>query len=353
MSHLSEEHAQSLYNEFGELKVLDDIIQHRAADDPPAPILAYPRTERSVADFEYFTGKDLDRLIDGAVKRMIVLGLEPVCPVEVKPASPNKLQNGRKTVGVLAPSNLDFIVSFFALSRLGYTVLALSLRIAPTAVANLLNETDCVHVLHGHTQQILSTVQAVQEILPATSLPIPVRSDYDRPLSNEPRFVREYDRDAENGRIAVIMHSSGSTGLPKAVMLSHRAILTHPTQGSGLHNFNALPWYHLYGVSTSLQAMWMRKTAHLYNAALPMTSETLIEVLETVKPDAVHMVPYVLGLMAEKRRGVELLNRCKVVAGAGARTPDELGDRLVREGVNLGIVFGTWVFAHLPWVHSG
>ncbi|RMJ25466.1 NRPS-like enzyme [Aspergillus sp. HF37] len=326
MSHLSEENAQSLYNEFGELKVLDDIIQHRAADDPPAPILAYPRTESSVDDFEYFTGKDLDRLIDGAVKRIIALGLEP---------------NGRKTVGVLAASNLDFIVSFFALSRLGYTVLALSLRIAPTAVANLLKQTDCVHVLHGGTHQILSTAQAVQEILPVTSLPIPVRSDYDRPLSSEPRFAREYDRDAENSRIAVIMHSSGSTGLPKAVMLSHRAILTHPTQGSGLHNFNALPWYHLYGVSTSLQAMWMRKTAHLYNAALPMTSESLVEILETVKPDAVHTVPYVLGLMAEKRRGVELLKRCKVVTGAGARTPDELGDRLVREGVNLGIVFGT------------
>jgi hypothetical protein len=89
MSHLSEKHAQSLYDEFGELKVLDDIIQHRAADDPPAPILAYPRTERSVADFEYFTGKDLDRLIDGAVKRMIVLGLQPVCPVEeAKPSHP-------------------------------------------------------------------------------------------------------------------------------------------------------------------------------------------------------------------------------------------------------------------------
>lgn len=244
-------------------------------------------------------------------------------------------------MGILAPSNVDFIVSFFALSRLGYTVLALSLRIASEAVVNLLKQTNCVHVIHGHTQHILSTVHAVQEMFPVTLLPVPVRSDYDRPFTTEPLFIREYNREEENGQIAVIMHSSGSTGLPRPVMLTHRAILTHPTQGSGYHNFNALPWYHLYGVSTSLQAMWMRKTAHLYNAALPMTSDSLIEVLETVNPEAVHTVPYVLGLMAEKQHGVELLKRCKIVTGAGARTPDELGDRLVREGVNLGIVFGT------------
>lgn len=77
MSHLSQAHVQYLYQQFGELKVLDDIIRHRAADDPPAPILAYPRAG-TVADYEYFTGRDLDQLIDGAAKRYLSLGLSPV-----------------------------------------------------------------------------------------------------------------------------------------------------------------------------------------------------------------------------------------------------------------------------------
>lgn len=77
MSHLSQAHVQYLYQHFGELKVLDDIIRHRAADDPPSPILAYPRPG-TVADYEYFTGKDLDKLIDGATKRYLSLGLNPV-----------------------------------------------------------------------------------------------------------------------------------------------------------------------------------------------------------------------------------------------------------------------------------
>lgn len=78
MSHLSQEHVQHLYDTFGELNVLDDVIRHRAADEPPVPILGYPRSEYSVNDYELFTGKQLDRFIDTAVKHFILLGFRLV-----------------------------------------------------------------------------------------------------------------------------------------------------------------------------------------------------------------------------------------------------------------------------------
>ena len=78
MAHLSEETVKHLYDTFGDLKVLDDIIRHRAADDPPVPILAYPRFEHSVDDYERFTGQQLDHFVDGAVKYFVSLGLKPV-----------------------------------------------------------------------------------------------------------------------------------------------------------------------------------------------------------------------------------------------------------------------------------
>ncbi|KAL3480021.1 hypothetical protein BJX99DRAFT_254907 [Aspergillus californicus] len=96
-------------------------------------------------------------------------------------------------------------------------------------------------------------------------------------------------------------------------MLTHRALPAHPAQGSWLHIFNALPSYHLYGVSASLQAI----------------------------PEVVHTPLYVLGLMAERQKGVELLKKCQVVIVAGARTLDERGARLVQAGVKLEVVFGT------------
>lgn len=76
---------------------------------------------------------------------------------------------------------------------------------------------------------------------------------------------------------------------------------------------------------------------------MPLTADNLVAVVEKVRPQAVHVVPYALGLLAEKWRGVDGLESCKIVTAAGARTPDELGDRLVAEGINLGVVFGTSV----------
>lgn len=78
MAHLTEEHVQELYKTFGELKVLDDIIRYRAADDPPAPILGYPKSEETVNEYENFTGKELDQFVDGAVKYFLESGLKPV-----------------------------------------------------------------------------------------------------------------------------------------------------------------------------------------------------------------------------------------------------------------------------------
>ena len=78
MAHLSQEHVQHLYDTFGELKVLDDIVRHRAADVPAVPIIGYPRSEDSVSDYERFTGKDLDGFVNAACIRFLSLGFKAV-----------------------------------------------------------------------------------------------------------------------------------------------------------------------------------------------------------------------------------------------------------------------------------
>lgn len=78
MAHLTQEHVQHLYHTFGDLKVLDDIIQHRAADEPPVPILGYPRYDDKADDYEQFTGLQLDRFVDAACKWYLGAGLKAV-----------------------------------------------------------------------------------------------------------------------------------------------------------------------------------------------------------------------------------------------------------------------------------
>lgn len=232
-------------------------------------------------------------------------------------------------------------MSLFALSRLGYPVLCLSLRLSPVAIENLLKQTGCSTIVRGHSSKLESTIRDVGRDVSLRTLHTPKRKLYELQAGKRPPYKRVYDRDAETIKIALIMHSSGSTGLPKPVFLSHKNVLCHPVQGAGVDNFGALPLYHMYGISTMLQAMYMRRTAYMFNEALPMTADNLISSIQSIRPKAIHTVPYALGLLAEQERGVDCLKACKFVTAASARTPDELGDRLVAAGVNLGVVYGT------------
>ena len=107
MAHLTEAHVQELYDTFGELRVLDDIIRYRAADDPSAPILGYPKSEDTVNEYENFTGKELDQSVDGAVKYFLESGLKSVRPSNVfSKASP---VHGLTSIVRMHERSLDFL----------------------------------------------------------------------------------------------------------------------------------------------------------------------------------------------------------------------------------------------------
>ncbi|KAF2087179.1 putative NRPS-like enzyme [Saccharata proteae CBS 121410] len=333
MAHLSPDRIQELVARYGKLDLIDDLPRVRAQDEVQEPILGYPRSEKGATDYEVFTGRELDQMVNAAARALMKRGFKP---------------NERGTVALFAPSNLNFVVTFFALLRLGYTVLFLSIRLASPACLNLLDSSGCDAILHGHTPNILSTVVDIKAERRTVQLqPILERNEYSGPDADHEPLFREVDREKESTRVALILHSSGSTGLPKPLILSHKGMFSTLLAGAGMKAFNALPWYHLHGLITSFQAMWMRKTAYMYSSSLPLTADNLIGVLESVRPEILHSVPYVVKLLGEQQRGVDTMKACKRVTVAGSRCPDDLGDRLVREGVKLGNILGLTEVGHV------
>ena len=69
---------EQLVKRFGRLHVLDDLLRLRAADAVQEPILAYPATDRDAGSYEYFTGRDLDSMVDQAVQILLDYGFKPV-----------------------------------------------------------------------------------------------------------------------------------------------------------------------------------------------------------------------------------------------------------------------------------
>lgn len=147
---------------------------------------------------------------------------------------------------------------------------------------------------------------------------------------------------------AVILHSSGSTGLPKPLYLSNNALVSQMRYGPGLSSFNSLPWYHLYGLTTALQAMYSCNTAFMWDVSRPLTANSLTQALDIAKPASVHCVPYTLQLLIETPNGIDRRRSCKMATYGGAPCPGELGDLLVANGVRLGGLFGSYV-SHGPF----
>jgi hypothetical protein len=62
----------------GLLHVRLNLRQREGTEEEQVPLLAYPVSRKSVDDYEFFTGAQLNRLVDGAAKALINVGFEPV-----------------------------------------------------------------------------------------------------------------------------------------------------------------------------------------------------------------------------------------------------------------------------------
>jgi acyl-CoA synthetase (AMP-forming)/AMP-acid ligase II len=220
---------------------------------------------------------------------------------------------------------------------MGYGILLLSTRLATDAYVSLLEKTDCHDILG--TSTTAKSISAILEARKCNRFTIPEKSNYDTPDTLRLPLVPSKTPDVA-GKIAFIIHSSGSTGLPKPIFQTHKACLSNYANGSGYRAFLTLPLYHNHGISTFFRAVCKGKSISLYNASLPLSETNLIKAMDAVQPESFHGVPYALKLLSESEPGIAALRKCKLVIFGGSSCPDDLGDRLVKSGVYLVSHYG-------------
>jgi len=155
-----------------------------------------------------------------------------------------------------------------------------------------------------------------------------------------PCIIREYDPEKERLKHAVIIHSSGSTGLPKPIFLTHQSCLGAFAVNLNRRALITSPFFHSHCFYETFRSIYSRKPIYYCNYARPLTQQSVTAMLEHVKPDLFHCVPYILKLLSESERGVSALASVGFVLFAGSACPDDLGDRLVKCGVNLNGNYG-------------
>ncbi|KAK7182281.1 hypothetical protein DPSP01_006993 [Paraphaeosphaeria sporulosa] len=303
---------------------IDELIKRRASELQKSPLLCYPR--EGLTDHEEHSAEAINKYVDAAVAALQQRGLKPAeADLEQAPS-----------IGILAHSSLAFIITLLGLNRLGYAALLLSPRLASPALHALLQAAECNTILTtSHFHDVLSEVQALQDLTLIETLK---HEDYYG--VEAPVFHRKHDPHRENPKRAVIIHSSGSTGLPKPIYLTHRSCIAAFATNLDRKALMTQPLFHSFGFYETFRSIYSGKPMYYVNYNYPLTKQNLLATLGHVKPDLLFCVPYVLKLLADSDDGIRCLADIDLIMYGGSACPDDLGDKLVRHGVNVCANYG-------------
>lgn len=216
-------------------------------------------------------------------------------------------------VAIMSPNNPDYAVIFFAVQEAGATVTTINPDYTPNEVQKQLEDSgakfiyttkEYLHVVKQAVQQLKTNhVKKLISLGGGTGC-VPFSTLLEDDGGAYPESL-EVDVDED---IAVIPYSSGTTGLPKGVMLTHKNIVANLLQSSheGLRKstlkmtssddqetiLGLLPFFHAYGLIIALCG-GLRKGFKI--VTLPkFVPETFLQTIQTHKITAIAVVPPIL-----------------------------------------------------------
>ncbi len=208
-------------------------------------------------------------------------------------------------VGLWMKNSLGYILSFYGILKAGGIVVPVSTHYGEREVLYQLRETEVKGVitsgnLYAQVGNLLSQVEGLrfvalegQRELPAGTIP------FSSLLTGSDRLDRSIGIDPRE-KIAVLPFSSGTTGLPKGVMLTHFNLLSDLYQVVQVHEvsekdvmINQLPFFHIYGM-TVLMGTSVLAGATQVVASQFRPVDQFLSLFETYRPSLFFTVPLII-----------------------------------------------------------
>lgn len=311
---------------------ISDFVKRQAQDYPTLPAVGY-------------FGPGTDPL------GCTVLNFQDVYEQSDKYAEAISGQNIPKgqAVALMVRNLPDFLFAFLALIKLGSSVLLIAPQCTTKASAQLCKQCNASMLFQHDSPE--DSVRSFQNAASEVEYDL---SCYKLSLGNSEAASREYPCDGTPEDTAYLFHTSGtSTGIPKPIPQSHKAGagVQHRFDGTKSATFTTTPLYHggmadLFRAWTSNALIWLFPGEHL-----PITQKNVVKCLEVAQQAVVDRgmppvkyfssVPYVLQSMFSDHTALQYLSSMDIVGVGGAALPTEVGDQLVKKGVNLISRFGS------------
>uniref|UniRef100_A0A1E1XDH5 long-chain-fatty-acid--CoA ligase n=1 Tax=Amblyomma aureolatum TaxID=187763 RepID=A0A1E1XDH5_9ACAR len=213
-----------------------------------------------LGDYEWITFEEADRKIDATARGLLAIGARP-----------------RKHLAIFAETRVEWLLTAQACLRTNVPLVTLYATMSNDAVVNALNETQVTHLVTS--ADLLPRVQSFMDKIPSVThvvymdnanskLPAPsAKSPKVIPFSALEQRGEDYQVPAESSPtaddVAIVMFTSGSSGVPKGVVQTHRSLLSVMNSfGSLSRTFNTwtcrdahvayLPLAHMFELMTEL-----------------------------------------------------------------------------------------------------
>ncbi|MCJ1478790.1 hypothetical protein MMC13_007474 [Lambiella insularis] len=301
---------------------LPEYFSHLKKFTSSRSVLAFPRT---YADFTYFTPQQVSQSSDQAAAAYCKRGLY------------REDGKGSSVIGIFAKGGIEWMISFVALVKLGHTVLCLSPRLSTEAISALTTESGCKTLVYGTLPKGHSAIPCHKIAMLAEEDLWPLAPPVDhKPLTPQPTSP-ETD-------VAVILHSSGSTGLPKLVPKTQfdimRLMKFFIMRQREKSIYVASGLYNGVGLLVGLSSFVMSGPTFYDNDHLPFTAEGYAQLLQEARPQVAFFTPYSLDLALSTKDGLEALKKCDLVTSFGAVCSQAIGDKAVANGIRLITDYG-------------
>ena len=260
----------------------------------------------------------------------------------------NRLSHGLEDLGIekgdrvayLAPNTVEMLEGFYGVFQLGAIMVPLNTRLIPEDYLFILNHSGAKVLfvdqdLYFLIKPIKDQLETVTHIIVHYKENDTMEIDYEEWL--ETYTPAAFDRaDLDEDDVCSLLYTSGTTGNPKGVMLTHRNNYLHAL--SAMHHLrvtdrdvylHVLPMFHVNAWGAPFYYTGNGATHILLKKA---TAESIYKAVEEHKASIIHMAPTVLNsLMQYHERNHPVIEQNVRVVIAGSAPPPAFVTRVENE----------------------
>lgn len=319
-----------------QMRTVDELIRYRAKENPDHVAVIFSRDGDEIREY---TSSQIDSYAYAAANYYwknhdLAPRTSSTQPAEV--------------VGISGIGDFDYLISVLAIAKLGHSSLFLSPRLAEQVRDKLLKDASArLLLVQQPGNELGAQVNGHATSIPIANVPGPDVYEIDSTVPDgetaSTNLTDGLNLDQEDKSIAWTLHSSGSTSLPRLVHLNNAVVLPRYTveiETFGLDTLTTVPLYHAFGMNSFFRPFSACKTTRLYSK-LPIVVSDLIKTTKARRFGLFSTVPFTLKLLSETSEGMEFLKGFDVITSGGSPISEELGNKLVSEGVRLMSVYGS------------